>query len=113
MNKIRIENSAKCRTDPLAVVLTEADADDLAALMAGGGNDHRHIQPGVNKPTFAVVPPRSMPNAYSFMIHLPLFSQRSPADFYLVNSIAYCRSVCNLPVPPRKKAPRRKGRARF
>ena len=28
----------------------------------------------VNRPTLAVVPPRSMPNAYSFMTHLPLFS---------------------------------------
>ena len=27
----------------------------------------------LNRPIFAVVPPRSMPNAYSFMIHLPLF----------------------------------------
>ena len=35
----------------------------------------------VNRPTLAVVPPRSMPNAYSFMIHLPLFLRRSSAVF--------------------------------
>ena len=39
----------------------------------------------VNRPTLAVVPPRSMPNAYSFITHLPLFLRRSPAGYHLTS----------------------------
>ena len=40
-----------------------------------------------NRPILAVVPPRSMPNAYSFMFHLPLFL-RSAAAIFHATSIA-------------------------
>ena len=44
----------------------------------------------LNRPILAVVPPRSMPNAYSFMFHLPLFDGQRPQYFA-------CSSIPHLP----------------
>ena len=43
----------------------------------------------VNRPTLAVVPPRSMPNAYSFIFIYPLLCGGQAADFLIVIIIAY------------------------